>query len=134
MEQSQQIQIFINCEKKNIRMLEKIKGGEATPTPSGECGDIDNDEECKAFIERCPRLYSSISSGMVDIDKLIELKKRFLYEYTNKSGSHKEKKFHADTNIGQEIARLYYYPQINKKPTYKDLKRANEQLKKAMNK
>lgn len=121
--EDEQIKIFINCEKENIRMLEKIKGGEIT-----------NDEECKAFIERCPRLYSSISSGMVDIDKLIELKKRFLYEYTNKSGSHKEKKFHADKNIGQEIARLYYYPQINKKPTYKDIKRANEQLKKAMNK
>ncbi len=121
--EDEQIQIFINCEKENIRMLEKIKGG-----------DNDNDEECKAFIERCPRLYSSISSGMVDIDKLIELKKRFLYEYTNKNGSHKEKKFHADKNIGQEIARLYYYPQINKKPTYKDIKRANEQLKKAMNK
>ena len=125
--EDEQIQIFINCEKENIRMLEKIKGG-------FRVADNDNDEECKAFIERCPRLYSSISSGMVDIDKLIELKKRFLYEYTNKSGSHKEKKFHADKNIGQEIARLYYYPQINKKPTYKDLKRANEQLKKAMNK
>ena len=118
--EEEQINTFIQAERNNLRTLEKIK-----------CGKV-SDEDCKVLMEKCPRLYSSIVNGTVDLNHLIKLKKRYINIYTEKAGSHKEKKFYADKNIGQELAMLYFYPSINQKPTFKQLRQANEKLKKKL--
>lgn len=116
------IEEFIQSERNNLRTLEKILGG---------C-DTENDEDCKVLMKKCPKLYSSVINGTIDLNKLIELKKRYISVYIEKAGDHKEKKFYADKNIGQELALLYFYPSINKTPTFKQLRKANEQLKKTL--
>lgn len=90
---------------------------------------IHSDPQFNSFLEKYPKLSKSLHSSSFDLDRLITYKETWKKIYIETPGEHEDKKYMADKNIGMELAKIYLFPQKGS-PSYKQLKLANEKLKK----
>ena len=142
-DEQQKIQSFIQVEKNNIDILKKIQAHSQGPDDDNNNNNntwdtMTVDTDVEDFIKNHPKLWESIQNKNIELSKLIELKIKFLDTYirfgkkVGEENTHIGKKFHANKFVGQELAKLYFYPYIKEKPTLKNLKKANQKLKKIL--
>ena len=86
----------------------------------------------KAMIGKT-KLYPKIINQDIDLNKLIRYKETWLDIYQRTSGTHNEKKFAADKNIGMKLAQTYLLPYTKRKLNLEALSAANKQLKRKIN-
>ena len=79
------------------------------------------------------KLYPRIINKDINLKKLITYKETWLDIYQRSNGTHSEKKFAADKNIGMKLAQTYLLPYTKRKLNLEALSKANAQLKKKLN-
>jgi anaerobic glycerol-3-phosphate dehydrogenase len=107
---------------------EELKKGKSLETIEEELQAI------QTFLHNHPKTREKLSNSdpLKSIDTLMQFNQQYRQIYQSSQGSHTNKKYSANKNIGQSLAAEYLYPTLEHKPTLKDFKRANRLLEKKL--
>jgi hypothetical protein len=86
------------------------------------------EEKYKTFSEKHPKTWINLMDNKVNMEQLRNYSNNYNNYYINSTGEHKDKRFNADVQMGQDMANEYLYPKTGK-PSEKQLKVAYELAK-----